>query len=368
MSEVTDSSGSRTADAAVEELTEPDLRAYRALRESAALLVREERTVLQVRGKEAREHFGGLLTNHVEALEEGDGAYSFMLTPKGRPVAEMRVLAASTAGSDGEDDEGEVLWVDLPGACVDSARDHLGRFLPPRLASYEVVEGLRRIGVVGPAADSVVEAAGLPLPPARELGHRALPGDGPAGIRRVARREGIEGPGVDLYLPEDGLPAAREILGGPLEEAGGAGSGDRAWGIYRLERGLPVYGREIDADVLPQETGQQDRAVDFEKGCYTGQEVVARIHYRGKVNRHLRGLRFHGDGGEEGASELPPEGTGLHGDGRDRGSVTSTARSPRLGSIGLGYVRREVEPGETLNVGGEDGPPCSVVELPFPGA
>jgi len=368
MTEVTDSTGSRPGDAGLEELTEPDLRAYRALRDSAALLVGQERTILEVRGKEAREHFGGLLTNHVEALEEGDGAYTFMLTPKGRPVAEMRILAASTGGSDGEGDEGDVLWVDVPGACVDSALEHLGRFLPPRLASYEVVEGLRRIGVVGPAADTVVEAAGLPVPPGNELAHRALPADGPAGIQRVARREGIEGPGMDMYLPGDRIQAAREILRGPLEEAGGTASGDAAWEPYRVERGLPVYGPEIDPDVLPQETGQQGRAVDFEKGCYTGQEVVARIHYRGKVNRHLRGLRFHGPGGEEGAGELPPAEGVLHGDGRSRGTVTSTARSPRLGSIGLGYVRREVQPGETLNVGGEDGPPCTVVELPFPGA
>lgn len=329
---------------------------YRALRENAALLTHEERAVIEIRGNDAREHFGGLLTNHVEALSEGEGAYTFMLTSKGRPVAEMRILAVEIG------DE-EVLWADVPATCIEGCVEHLGRFLPPRLASYERIGGMRRIGVVGPRAPEALQHAGLPAPPAESLAHRPLDAGAVVGGRRVVRREEIEGPGFDIYVPGGGGSGARNALAAGVEAAGGGVAGGGAWNAWRVERGLPVYGREIDLDVLPQETGQQDRAVDFEKGCYTGQEVVARIHYRGKVNRHLRGLRF-ADEPREG----PEAGTGLYGDDRSRGRITSVARSPRLGAIGLGYVRREVEPGTALGVGTDDGPPAEVVDLPFPGA
>ena len=124
----------------------------------------------------------------------------------------------------------------------------------------------------------------------------------------------------------------------------------------RIERGRPRYGLDLDDSVIPQEAGLNERAVSFTKGCYVGQETVARLHYRGKPNRHLRGLRL---------SAIAASGEQLHLGERAVGRLGSVAVSPRLGPIALALVRREAEPGSTLSVG-ERGAEAEVLELPFP--
>lgn len=327
---------------------------YGALRDSAALLDDTDRVVLLIRGADAREHFGGLVTNHVEALEPGRALYAFMLTPKGRPVAEMRVLAREPEDGD------EVLWADLPAACAEAAVDHLGRYLPPRLASSEALDSVARLAVVGPDAGEALRSAGVEGLPREPLTASDTELPGPGAAATVVRREPIEGPGYDLYLPAASLREAGDALDRAVREVGGRAAGPGAREIWRVERGIPAYGAEIDTGVLPQETGQGDRAVDHEKGCYTGQEVVARIHHRGKVNRHLRGLRPAGD-------PTSPVGPGdeLFAEGRSRATVTSAVRSPRLGPLALGYVRRELGPGDALAPEPDGDPSWRVEELPF---
>ncbi len=131
----------------------------------------------------------------------------------------------------------------------------------------------------------------------------------------------------------------------------------------RVEHGRPRYGIDLDESVIPQEAGLNQRAVSFTKGCYVGQETVARLFYRGKPNRHLRGLRLTA-AVEPGAPLFAGEGAGA----REVGRVTSVVDSPKLGEIALGFVRREVEPGGIIRVGAGDGVEASVVELPFGGA
>src|SRR5581483_11480004 len=119
--------------------------------------------------------------------------------------------------------------------------------------------------------------------------------------------------------------------------------------VLRVERGRPRYGVDLDDTVIPQEAGLNERAVSFTKGCYVGQETVARLHYKGKPNRHLRGIRLR-------APAAP--GAPLHLDGREVGRVTSAVVSPTHGPIALAFVRREAPPGTELDLG-------EVVELPF---
>jgi folate-binding protein YgfZ len=109
----------------------------------------------------------------------------------------------------------------------------------------------------------------------------------------------------------------------------------------------------MDAETMPQEAGINERAVSFTKGCYVGQETVARLHYRGKPNRHLRGLRL---------AEPAERGTEISFGGKLVGKLGSTCLSPRLGPIGLALIRREAEPGATVDVGGTT---AEVVPLPF---
>jgi folate-binding protein YgfZ len=137
-------------------------------------------------------------------------------------------------------------------------------------------------------------------------------------------------------------------------EAGAETAGEEAAEALRIERGRPRYGIDLDDTVIPQEAGLNERAVSFTKGCYVGQETVARMFYRGKPNRHLRGLRS--------AEPLEP-GTELFYDDRLAGRVTSAAVSPRLGPIALGFVRREVPVGATMKAG-ETGS-AEVAALPF---
>jgi folate-binding protein YgfZ len=125
----------------------------------------------------------------------------------------------------------------------------------------------------------------------------------------------------------------------------------------RVERGRPRYGVDLDDTVIPQEAGLNDRAVSFTKGCYVGQETVARLFYRGKPNRQLRGLRL----------SLPAaSGTEIDFGGRSVGRLGSVAESPSLGVIALALVRREAPPGSHVVVG-PDEIKAVVVELPFEG-
>jgi folate-binding protein YgfZ len=147
-------------------------------------------------------------------------------------------------------------------------------------------------------------------------------------------------------------PAGPErLLASPPNGDGGSAHG---WEVARIEAGMPRFGREFDSRSMPAEAGLVERAISFTKGCYPGQEPVARLHYRGHANRGLRGLRF--DAG-------PPSGdTGVVVEGREAGRVTSTVVSPRFGPIGLGILRREVADGARVEAGGVG---ATVSRLPF---
>lgn len=315
---------------------------YDALIEAVALLDETDRRIVRVRGDHARRMVNGLVSNHLDPLDRGRAVYSFVLTPKGRPVAELRILPA-----------GDELWLDTPPACLDGLLAHLGRYMPPLYARFEVHPRVCRLALVGPTSTAALRRAADVCGWDREIDPegleplevRPLQG-GAAELPMLVRRESLEGPGFDLYLDVERLDSARRILTEAAAAEGGRAVARATWEILRVERGVPVYGAEIDMNVLPQETGQEARAISFEKGCYTGQEVVARIHYRGKVNRLLRGVRFVNAGTEA----LPPPGAELLREGRGVGRVTTAVRSPRFGPIALAYVRREVEPGEPLVV------------------
>jgi tRNA-modifying protein YgfZ len=159
--------------------------------------------------------------------------------------------------------------------------------------------------------------------------------------------------GVDLFGPD------ADAAAGSLERAGIAAGPAELWELIRVERGLPRVGRELTDDVLAEEAGLLGSHVHLDKGCYPGQETVARVHNLGHVQRRLAGLRF-GPGGPGG---LPAPPTDLvTEDGRRAGQLRSVVDHPELGPIGLAYIRRLVEPGHLLLAGDH---PATVVELPF---
>lgn len=322
---------------------------YRALKETAGLLEEGHRSVIRVRPgrKEERtqEVLAGLLTNHYGATGAGEALYSFLLTPQGNPVAELRALNL-----------GGEHWLDVPAACRAGALSHLEKYLPPLFARFDPTDTVR-LSVVGPrtaeALAPAVDGASPRLLNALEVERVGLSSRDAV----IVRREEIEGPGFDLYLPAGSVEPAWEALSSAVERVGGRPAGRAAFDVWRVERGVPVYGADISEENLPQETGQADRAISFDKGCYTGQEVVIRIHHRGHVNRRLRGFAFDGP--------LPDPGAELYAGERARGTVTSPASSPDHGAIALGYARREVEPGDGLSLEPGGAEACRVVELPF---
>jgi folate-binding protein YgfZ len=303
---------------------------YRVLCEAAGALTRDSRRILRVTGAEAGEYLQGQLTNDVEALEPGAGCYSALLDRKGRMQGDMRVLR----DSDG-------YWIDTEAEAGDAVLRHLTMYKIGR--DVEIADRSNDrvlLSVIGPAAAKV-----------------AL--DGPAGAENSHRRHviaGAEAIAIGTDLGVDLLVAAedRETVLDELLAHGAEPVSEAAAEILRVESGRPRFAREMTTATIPQEAGINERAVSFTKGCYIGQETVARLHYKGKPNRRLVGLRLDGP-----AKVGDPVRLGE----RELGTVGTAVLSPARGSIALAILRREAELGGTVAVG--DGVSAELVELPF---
>jgi folate-binding protein YgfZ len=305
---------------------------YRALREGAGLVDRSGRFRLVVTGPDAAEFLQGQLTNDVEALATGEGCYAALLDRKGRMQADMRVLRLdpNQLWLDAEPGTGDVLW------------RHLSMYRVGREVQISEPEPERSIlSLIGPAAGRVAGIEAL----APEYAHREIEVGG-VGCRAVATDLG-----VDLICSASEAPEVAEALA----RNGAEEVSEVAAEIVRVESGRPRFGREMTTATIPQEAGINERAVSFTKGCYIGQETVARLHYKGKPNRHLRGLRLTAPATNGDAIRL--------GD-REVGRIGTAVISPAHGPIALAVVRREAAPGDLVAIGD---PPAEaeVVELPF---
>jgi tRNA-modifying protein YgfZ len=304
---------------------------YRQLREECGLVDRSERGKLFVKGSEAAEYLQGQLTNDIEKLEVGKGCYAALLDRKGHMQADMRVLRPA-------EDE---IWIDVEPVALEATRRHLQTYKIGRDVEVEDVTAERTIlSLIGPRSAEVAGSPPLPEHSCEELTVAGITclGVGTAG-------------GIDLIA----ATAETERLVAALREAGAAEVAPEAAEILRVEAGTPRFGFEMDTSTMPAEAGIVERAVDFEKGCYIGQETVARLHYKGKPNRHLRGLRL---------SAPAPTGAAIRLGDREVGVLGGSCVSPAQGTIALAIVRREAEPGSELAVG-EDGVTARVVDLPF---
>ncbi|HXS32414.1 MAG TPA: glycine cleavage T C-terminal barrel domain-containing protein [Solirubrobacterales bacterium] len=304
---------------------------YRQLREECGLLDRSARGKLLFKGPEAAEYLQGQLTNDIEALELGEGCYAALLDRKGHMQADMRVLRIA-------DDE---VLVDTEAEALPVARRHLEMYKVGREVEVEDVSEARALlSLIGPRSAELSGAPPLPEHAWKPLNVN--------GIGCLAVGTAL---GIDLFASA----ADREQLRSALAEAGAVEVSPDAVEILRIEAGTPRFGAEMDSATMPAEAGIVEAAVNFEKGCYIGQETVARLHYRGKPNRHLRGLRL--------SAPVAP-GTRLLTDEKEVGRVGGSCVSPVRGPIALAILRREAEPGAELTVG-EDGVTAQVVDLPF---
>ncbi|HEY2334416.1 MAG TPA: folate-binding protein [Solirubrobacterales bacterium] len=304
---------------------------YRQLREECGVLDRSARGKLLLRGGEAAECLQGQLTNEIEALAPGEGCYAALLDRKGHMQADMRVLRLGA----------EEIWLDTEPEALAPASRHLQMYKVGREVEIEDVTVQSAIlSLIGPRS---AELAGTPPLPEHACEQLAL-----GGVDCLAVGTAL---GIDLIAAAEDAKRLRAAL----VEAGAVEVGPDAVEILRVEAGAPRFGAEMDTATMPAEAGIVEAAVNFEKGCYIGQETVARLHYRGKPNRHLRGLRL---------SAPASPGAALTLGEKDVGRVGGSCVSPAHGPIALAVLRREAEPGAELAVG-EDGVTAQVVDLPF---
>ncbi len=295
---------------------------YELATESVGLVERPDRALFEVAGDEAADFLQGQVSNDVEGLAPGQGCYATLLNHKGKIRADLRILR--TAGG---------FLLDTEPIAHRVLEHMLQTYSLGRQVTFRDLAGERTLlSLVGPAARDRLDVA----PPQEE--HANVEGE--LGIYVSTDL------GVDVICADP--DQARAELG--VEELS-----EETAECLRIEAGRPRLGFDMDGDTIPQEADLNDRAVDFEKGCYVGQETVARLYYKGKPNRHLRGLRL---------SAPAERGEALRLGERELGRLGSTCVSPTLGPIALALVRREASPGDTIDVG-DDGVTAEVVELPF---
>jgi folate-binding protein YgfZ len=322
---------------------------YGALQRGAALFDRSHRARIVFEGDKRGDTLTGLVTNDVGALAPGSGCYAAALTPRGKIIADVRIFARDSD-----------LLVDVPVRAAAGWIGMIRKFVNPRTTRYaDRTETLADIGVFGPDSRRIVASlSGVSAETLAALGaYGHVAGVVDEHAVTVARAPDIGIDGYELIMPAE----LRTVAWQRVVELGAQPSGLDAWEIARIEAGRPEWGVDIDESTIPQEANLDGlHAISYTKGCYTGQETVARVHFRGHVNRYLRGLTFSSDAAITTGAQLVDEAEKIVGD------VRSTAISPRLGGIALAMVRREVAIGSAIRARSDANEvPVTVAELPF---
>jgi folate-binding protein YgfZ len=283
---------------------------------------RSERGKLALTGTEAKDFLHGQVTNDILGLTPGHGCYAAFLTHKGKMLGDMRVF-----------DLGDEVLLDCERVSLQELFNMIRRYKLGRdVELHKRTLELGLLSVIGP------DAPDLAGPDEHDNAHVVL-----GGADVVAVRTDV---GVDLFF----APADRDAVRGALDFPDGD---ETSAEIVRVEHGRPRFGIDLDDSVIPQEAGLNERAVSFTKGCYVGQETVARLFYRGKPNRRLLGLRL---------SEPVEPGTELKLGEKVVGKLGSVVVSPYHGPIALALVRREANPGDTVDLAGST---ALIVDVPF---
>ena len=305
---------------------------YRAVTEACGLVDRSERGKLALTGADAKTFLQGQVSNDVEALTPGSGCYAAFLTPKGKMLGDIRIL-----------DAGDEILLDTERVALQELFNMVRRFsvgYAVELHKRTLERGL--LSLLGPEAEAVARIGDLG--PAEDA-HAVVSIDG------IAARAIRTDLGIDLLCDADDTAP----LSAALTARGAEPVSETVADCVRVEHGRPRYGIDLDDTVIPQEADLNTRAVSFTKGCYVGQETVARLFYRGKPNRRLMGLKL---------AAAAPTGAEISLGDRVVGRLGSVAESPALGSIALALVRREAPAGSDVVVGA-DQIDAVVVELPF---
>ncbi|MEW6683330.1 MAG: glycine cleavage T C-terminal barrel domain-containing protein [Nitrospirota bacterium] len=335
-------------------MTTPGLKEeYHALRAGAGLLDHSDRVRLRITGAERAKFLQGILTNDTALLSPGRGLYGAVLTAKGKMQADLTAYALP-----------EWFWVD--------SEPELAAKLPALLSRYTIgsdaavadissTHGL--LGLYGPEAPRTLGVAfpGLAVP-TTDLAVTETTWNG---HQLVIAEAGYPGtPGYKVLVPAGALEVARQAL----VAAGATAVGAEALDAVRIESGVPRFGADMSEENFPPEARIEARAVSYTKGCYMGQETIARIKTYGHVNRLLVGLLPETDQPiPHGTKLYHPDVTSVLRENKEAGYVTSSVYSPALKRIiALGYVNRKVEaPGTIVTIGQDAAVHATVTALPF---
>lgn len=335
-----------------------------AARRGAGLFVPADRGLLAVSGADRVRWLDGMVSNRIADRAPGpdrSGCYALLLTPQARIVADLHVLVRP-----------DEIWLETRRAQLPGVRARLERYvIADDVALADRSDGVARLALEGPRAPEVLGRAAGEMP---RLAPDCAVDVEVGGVPVCAGAWGVSGePAFQILVPlrsPGDAEAVREALRAAGRGLGLVDADEDALEVLRVEAGVPRLGAELSEEVLPAEAGLVGRAVSLDKGCYTGQEIVARMDSRGRAGHHLVGLAFDaGPGGDDGRpTSLPAPGAEIAVDGRRLGELTSACRSALAGPIGLGYVRHGHEAAGTVVAVG--GTPARVAALPFvaPGA
>jgi tRNA-modifying protein YgfZ len=314
---------------------------YRAALEGAALYEEHDSGRIFMRGRDRAELLQRLSTNDVKRLLPGQGTRTVLTTPIGRIIDLLSVyvfadtlLVATSPG------QGAQIFVHL--------RKNI--FFQDQVTLEPAGRSHGQLALYGPAAPQLLEQLVGRTPTDLAL-HHIITLEVSGATLLVARREPVGGQGFTLYIPAERL----EMVRAALLAAGALPLSRAAFDVLRIERGYGAFGRELSQEYIPLETGLLD-AVSFTKGCYVGQEIIARMESRNRLAKQLRGLRLSQPVAAPGKLEVA---------GKEAGDLTSAVVSPRFGPIGLAYVRSaHATPGGAVGIAGAAAQ-GQVVELPF---
>lgn len=320
---------------------------YAAARTGAALLDRSDRQLLRLTGEDRVSFLHGMVTNDIKGLADNAACDAAFLTVKGAMVAFARVLKLTDS-----------LLIDVEPGLLSKAHEFLDRYLISEdVELTDVTADYGQLSLLGPESVTVAAGAlgftGGPHP------QNALTTHAFAGADLIALgQQRYTGEGVDLLVPTPALEGAWKAL----VAAGARPIGNEAFEMLRVEAGVPRYGQDLVETTIPLEA-ELTSAISYNKGCYIGQEVIARATFRGHMNRLLSGLTL---GADFDPSNGLGVGTELRRNGKKVGWLTSVVSSPTLGqTVALGYVHRDHrEPGTVLDLM-DSGKSATVQPLPF---
>lgn len=319
---------------------------YRAARSACALADTNFKAVFTFSGPDRQRYLNAVLTSNVRDLQPGQGAIGLLLTPQGHILAEIETYALA-----------DRLLAVSNVVALERTFSTLEKFIIMDDVTLEdVTASTGTLALVGPRAGEVifqlsgVDLSALPLFAHTEATLGAIP-------LRIVRQAWGNLPAVTLLVGREHLAALWALLEPAVRAQGGAPAGLEALNSVRLESGAAWFGSDFDDKVIPHEAGLEHSHISYEKGCYTGQEIVERVRSRGHVNRRLNGLKF-----PSGARPVPD--TKVTAAETEVGRVTSTAFSPLLGCpVGFAYLRRESSSaGTRLDASGA---PAEVISLPL---